>query len=144
MIGCEDSAQIASKIVSLSRRIKKPCSCKECAAKEVEPIQVSSAPVVLANKELKAEMDKAGYFVIIPQLNKKTVVAEHYSYGNKLLRAIEGKDAQSIYSTIIQNGWVTQLSHAAYLGKELAKAEFSLKFGSKYTQDLGASFQHPK
>ena len=144
MIGCEDLAQIASKIVGLSRRIKKPCSCKECAAKEAKPIQVSSAPVVVANKELKAEMDKAGYFVIIPQLSNKTIVAEHYSYENKLLRAIEGKDAQSIYSTIIQNGWVTQLSHAAYLGKELGQAEFSLKFGSKYTQDLGAGFLHPK
>jgi len=27
------------------------------------------------------------------------------------------------------------LSHAAYLGRELAKAEFSLKYGFKYIQD---------
>jgi tetrahydromethanopterin S-methyltransferase subunit A len=48
---------------------------------------------------------------------------------------IEGQDARSIYWTIVKNGWVTQLSHAAYLGKELAKAELSIKMGFKYVQD---------
>jgi tetrahydromethanopterin S-methyltransferase subunit A len=80
-------------------------------------------------------MDKAGYFVIIPQPEKRVIIVEHYSYDNKLLRIIEGKDARSIYHTIIENGWVTELSHAAYLGKELAKAELSLKLGFKYVQD---------
>jgi tetrahydromethanopterin S-methyltransferase subunit A len=36
---------------------------------------------------------------------------------------------------IVANGWVTELSHAAYIGKELAKAELSLKYGLKYVQD---------
>jgi tetrahydromethanopterin S-methyltransferase subunit A len=59
----------------------------------------------------------------------------HYSYDNRLLRVIEGKDARSVYWTIIENGWITQLSHAAYLGKELAKAEISIKSGLGYLQD---------
>jgi tetrahydromethanopterin S-methyltransferase subunit A len=74
-------------------------------------------------------MDRAGYFVIIPSHQKKTIIVEHYSYDDKLLHIIEGKDASSIYSTIIENGWVTELSHCAYF-KELAKAE--LKYGFKY------------
>ena len=37
--------------------------------------------------------------------------------------------------TFIENGWLRELSHAAYLGRELAKAAFSLKYGSKYIQD---------
>ena len=36
---------------------------------------------------------------------------------------------------IIANGWVTQLSHAAYLGRELARAELALKQGLKYVQE---------
>lgn len=80
-------------------------------------------------------MDKAGYFVIIPQPEKGIIAAEHYSYDNRLLRVVEGRDARSIYWTIIENGWVTQLSHAAYLGRELAKAELSVKIGFKYVQD---------
>ena len=31
--------------------------------------------------------------------------------------------------------WVTGLSHAAYLGKKLVKAELSLQHGFKYVQD---------
>jgi len=40
-----------------------------------------------------------------------------------------------IYWTIIENGWVCEMSHAAYLGKELTKAEMSMKLGFKYVQD---------
>ncbi len=60
---------------------------------------------------------------------------EHYAYDNKLLHIIEGKDAPSICSMIIENGWISELSHATYLGGELAKAELSLKLGFKYVQD---------
>ena len=41
----------------------------------------------------------------------------------------------SIYKTIIENGWISQLSHSAYLGRELAKAELSIKYKFKYVQD---------
>ncbi len=61
--------------------------------------------------------------------------AIYYSYDNTLLRVIEGKDARSIYWTIIENKLVTLLSHAAYHGKELEKAELSYKLGIKYVQD---------
>jgi tetrahydromethanopterin S-methyltransferase subunit A len=81
------------------------------------------------------KMDKAGYFVIIPSVGKKIIMVEHYSYDNRRLHTVEGKDAQSICSIIIKNKWVTDLSHAAYLGRELAKAEISLKQGVRYVQD---------
>jgi tetrahydromethanopterin S-methyltransferase subunit A len=64
-----------------------------------------------------------------------TILVEHYSYDNKLLRKIEGKNGRDIYFTIINNKWVTELSHAAYLGKELIKAELSIKKGFKFVQD---------
>jgi tetrahydromethanopterin S-methyltransferase subunit A len=52
-----------------------------------------------------------------------------------LLRVVEGTNARTIYRTLVANGWVSELSHAAYLGKELAKAELSLRHGFKYVQD---------
>lgn len=79
------------------------------------------------------EMDSSGYFVIIPIPQR--VIVEHYSYYNNLLRVIEGSNLRSIYWTIIKNNWVSQLSHAAYLGKELTRAELSIKIGFKYVQD---------
>ena len=36
---------------------------------------------------------------------------------------------------LLRDGLVTQLSHAAYLGEELAKAQTALQFGLRYDQD---------
>lgn len=80
-------------------------------------------------------MDKAGYFVILPLAGPSLIHVEHYGYDNVLLREIEGTTARDLYMMIIANGWLTELSHAAYLGKELAKAELSLIHGVKYVQD---------
>lgn len=134
LIGCEGVKVIASRIGALSERAGATCSCHECSG-EGKPFEISTVPVIQARKKGNVQMDRSGYFVVIPRPEKGTILAEHYSYDNQLLRAIEGKDAASIYQTIIENGWVTQLSHAAYVGKELAKAELSLKLGFKYIQD---------
>jgi tetrahydromethanopterin S-methyltransferase subunit A len=52
-----------------------------------------------------------------------------------LIKKIEGKSSRDIYLTIINNKWVTELSHAAYLGKELSRAELSIKKAYKFVQD---------
>lgn len=134
LIGCEDANRIVEKMKELSQGLSASCSCGECA-EENRHIQISTVPVIQANEPTKVEVDKAGYYVIILQPEKGIIIVEHYSYDNKLLRVIEGKDARNIYWTIIENNWVTQLSHASYIGKELAKAELSLKLGFKYVQD---------
>ncbi len=79
-------------------------------------------------------MDKAGYFVILPRA-EQGIIVEHYAYDNTLLRTIQGASARALYKTIVANGWVSELSHAAYLGKELARAEMSIQHGIKYVQD---------
>lgn len=134
MIGCEDAGEIARKIESLSQKARPTCGCKACA-EEVKPLRISTVPVIQAKAPTHSEMDKAGFFVIIPQPSRHIITVEHYSYDDKLQRVIEGGDARSLYWTIIENNWVTQLSHAAYMGMELEKAELSIKFGFKYNQD---------
>ena len=133
MIGCENVNRIVEKVKELSHNLN-TSRCEEYI-EAGELAQISTAPVIQAKEPEKVEMDKAGYFIIIPQPEKQLIIVEHYSYSNKLQRTIEGMDARSIYWTIIQKGWITQLSHAAYLGKELAKAELSTKLGFKYIQD---------
>lgn len=134
MIGCDDEERIVENLKELSQRLDLSCTCEEIGELP-RPVRISEAPIIHAEQPEKVEMDKAGYFVILPQPEKEMIVVEHYSYDNTLQRVIDGKDARSIYWTIIRNGWVTQLSHAAYLGKELAKAELSIKLGVKYVQD---------
>jgi len=134
MIGCEDTETIVKKIKELPMNHKTSCSCADCND-ETAVTEIADVPIIQAKEPSKIQMDKAGYFVVLPQAHRGTILVEHYGYDDKLLHTIEGKDARSLYLTIIENNWVTQLSHSAYLGKELTKAELSLKYGFKYIQD---------
>jgi len=134
MIGCENSDEISAKIEELSQQVMAPCGCSECGGKS--PISISITPKIIATEPGEVgKMDKAGYFVIVPLADKGMINVEYYAYDNTLLGVIEGATARAIYTTIIDSGWVTELSHAAYLGKELVKAELSLQHGFKYVQD---------
>lgn len=134
LVGCEDIARIIEKIEALAQEQRSSCNCAK-QTEEIKSLQISTVQVIQAEESGKIRMDKAGYFVILPQLGKETIMVEHYSYSNILLGVIEGKNARSLYWTIIENGWVTQLDHAAYLGEELTKAELSIQLRFKYVQD---------
>ncbi|HLO33653.1 MAG TPA: DUF4346 domain-containing protein [Anaerolineales bacterium] len=134
MIGCEDPDEISARIEELSQRVEEPCGCGECGGKPT--VSISTTPTLTAVEPGEAvPMDKAGYFVIVPLVGKGVINIEHYAYDNSLLRVIEGTTAREIYFMIINNGWITELSHAAYLGKELTRAELSLQNGFRYVQD---------
>jgi len=91
--------------------------------------------IIVPDTDEDIALDRAGYFVILPVADRDVINVEHYSYDNTLLHTVEGTNARSIYLEIIRQGWVSELSHAAYLGKELAKAALALKYGFKYVQD---------
>jgi len=79
--------------------------------------------------------DPAGFFVIQVDSEADRIVVEHYSTDLVLLRRLHGDKALRVYSTIIRNDWVTVLGHAAYLGRELNKAELALRRGWTYEQN---------
>jgi tetrahydromethanopterin S-methyltransferase subunit A len=86
-----------------------------------------------APKQLR--LDRAGFFIVLPQPQKRLIVCEHYENNGRLAHVIEGPQAALIASTIVERGFVTQLDHAAYLGRELANAEAALLDGVTYEQD---------
>lgn len=135
MIGCEDVEAIVTAIQSYAATKSDSCGCNGDFADLAQTVKVASAPTIIANPPSNVEMDRAGYFVILPLPNRSLIRVEHYSYDNTLIRVIEGANAREIYWTIIENDWVTQLSHAAYLGKNLEAAELSIRLGFKYVQD---------
>ncbi len=71
------------------------------------------------------------------QSENNLVVVEHYDYHDRLLHIIEGEDARSLCATILELGLVSQLDHAAYLGRELMRAELSIRYGLPFVQDSG-------
>ena len=89
-------------------------------------------------------LDKAGFFIVIPQPSTDRIICEHYENNGRLAHVIEGREGAVIAATAIEQGLLTQLDHAAYLGRELAKAEIALKTGSHYEQDAALGILPPK
>ncbi|MFP4608266.1 MAG: DUF4346 domain-containing protein [Candidatus Natronoplasma sp.] len=91
------------------------------------------------NKEMK--FDEKGFFVITV---KDEIIVEHYLNvqkegkleveTGKLNKIITGESAKEICDTIVRKGLVSRLDHAAYLGRELQKAELALKNDLEYEQ----------
>lgn len=84
----------------------------------------------------KWKLDPKGYFLIRINKENNSLEVGHCTPDNKLVRVITGPDPESIMYKMIDNGYLTLLDHAAYLGKELQKAFLALKYPFfEYTQD---------
>ncbi len=88
--------------------------------------------------------DPNGYCLI--RINRKTSTIEVgiANYKHIITLKITGKYASEIYHTIIRNNFITKLEHAAYLGKELYKAELALKYGIPFLQEFPLQFKKEK
>ena len=81
--------------------------------------------------------DPAGFVVIHTDHKNGKIVAEHYNYKRQIKVRVTGEDAESLCHTLVERDLVSRLDHAAYLGRELQKAEIALKKGLRYKQDRG-------
>jgi len=79
--------------------------------------------------------DPAGYFVVYADRSRGLLSLEHYRNDGVLDAIIEGRTAAELYTPVIDRGLLSRLDHAAYLGRELSRAEESLKTGAIYIQD---------
>lgn len=129
LVGQIDVAAVASTV-------------RDCASRPAAPIEdwgetpdSSACERISASAPQRLELDPAGFFIILPNRTSGFIVCEHYENSGKLAHVIEGKEGALIAATVVENGLISRLDHAAYLGRELAKAELALKTGSGYTQD---------
>jgi tetrahydromethanopterin S-methyltransferase subunit A len=79
--------------------------------------------------------DPAGYFVVYADRSRGLIYLEHYRNVGVLDTIIEGRTPAELYTPAIEKGLLSRLDHAAYLGRELARAEETLKTGKSYIQD---------
>ncbi len=78
--------------------------------------------------------DSLGYFTI--HIEKGEMVVNHLLPDHvKTHFSFRGKKAEEIYKMILHEGLVSRPEHAAYLGKELGRAEEALKSGKEYIQE---------
>ena len=79
--------------------------------------------------------DPAGFFLIHVDREGGRLLLEHYDQDRHLRHRLEGAAAGALAQTAVRMGLVSLLVHAAYLGRELAKAEAALRLGLHFQQD---------
>ncbi|HMA36629.1 MAG TPA: hypothetical protein VKY74_19395 [Chloroflexia bacterium] len=81
--------------------------------------------------------DPQGYFVITLDRATTQIVVRHYRPDHTPAHEMRGRTAESMLLGLLREGLVSQMSHAGYLGGELAKAESALRLGLRvrYEQD---------
>ncbi len=146
MIGCGDLAEVLSRTAELAEpaaaascecgETASACGCGCCETTNDDSVRAEAdSQVILVQGQDSVKLDPAGYFVVLPQPDQRAILVEHYGYDNSLLHTIQGTSARDLYLSIVDRGWVGELSHAAYLGKELARAELSMELHFRYVQD---------
>ncbi len=104
----------------------------------LEPIREAVFPIQDVTRELLPHrLDSTGYFTFHVDRGQRMLVARHYKADSTETPNIElrGYSAQQIIDGILTRRLVSQLDHAAYIGRELAKAEIALATGRPYVQE---------
>lgn len=81
------------------------------------------------------EKDPLGYFLIEPRPKEDLIYIHYYNNQGEYLQSVCGNTTQEIYYTLLRLNLISNLQHAAYIGAELQKAEYSLKNNTPYVQD---------
>lgn len=95
----------------------------------------SAVTRIRATDPVRLVLDTAGYFVIYPERRTNSLILEHYTNQGVLDCIIEGSSTGALYAEAIRRNLITRLDHAAYLGRELARAEQSLLRETPFVQD---------
>ncbi len=125
-VGVSDLGPIAAVLRDCVERDPGPAAAYEPSA-TLKPI-IGSVPERMTS-------DPKGYFVVYADRVRGLLLLEHYGNNGVLTAIIEARTAAEAYMPAIERGLVSRLDHAAYLGRELARAEHALSSGEDYIQD---------
>ena len=134
----KDADLLRARIADLAARAPGPFTsdgADDTARFETAGTQTSFGPIRLGGTREPLTYDPKGFFVITVERAAREIVVRHYLTDNTPAHEARGRTPEAIYLALIREGLVSQLSHAAYLGAELAKAEASLRLGARYEQD---------
>ena len=125
--GLLDAREIADRVRDAAASAPGPMGDAPVVARAVRTIPATAAE--------RLTLDRGGYVVVVPDRRRGLLVAEHYENRGVLTSVVEGRAGPEIVATLLREGLVTRVDHAAYLGRELALAERALRDGEPYVQD---------
>ena len=112
---------------------------QQCARENPGPAEPwageAAVPVIAPRIPQRTVQDPAGYCVIYADRPRGLLSLEHYRNDGVLEAIIEGRTPAEVYTPALEEGLISRLDHAAYLGRELARAEEALRTGRLYNQD---------
>jgi len=127
LLGCRDVRKVAALVENPTAVSTRPSAAAPVKSAE-HSVERFTVP---RDMHYETRRDKGGDFGI--RIEEHSIVVEHRNGKDRLLRVLEGKTARDICLALIRNGWVSRLDHAAYLGRELARAELALRNGQPFT-----------
>ena len=114
-------------------------AAQQCAARDPGPAPQPpgglAVPVRKAAPAPRTIADPVGYLIVHADSRRQLLVIEHYRNDGLLTAVIEAASATDGYASVLAASLVSRLDHAAYLGRELARAEHALHSGTRYQQD---------
>ncbi|HET8578065.1 MAG TPA: DUF4346 domain-containing protein [Methylomirabilota bacterium] len=126
-------------LMGIARAEKVLETARACANRSPGPAEPFAAsrlvPRIAGHPPDRMIPDPAGYFVIYVDRQRRLLSLEHYRNDGTLGLIIEGGTAAELYTSAIEAGLISRLDHAAYLGRELGRAEHALLTESPYRQD---------
>jgi thymidylate synthase len=98
----------------------------------LDPKELDRAMMIIGQRPFKVNLDPMGYFRIT--LDEREIIVEH-RFEDVTLKEYRGKTAVSLQHQIARDVALSDINHAIYLGRQLAKAEMALKDGREFVQD---------
>jgi thymidylate synthase len=98
----------------------------------IDPKELDRALTVVGKRRWKMRLDPMGYFRVT--LDGDEILVEHRAE-DVTLKEYRGRTAVALQHQIARDGAISEINHAMYLGRQLAKAEAALKEGREFVQD---------
>lgn len=98
----------------------------------IDPKELDRALTVVEKRQWKMHLDPMGYFRVT--LDGEEILVEHRAE-DVTLKEYRGRSAVGLQHQIARDAALSDLNHAMYLGRQLAKAELALKEGREFVQD---------
>lgn len=98
----------------------------------LDPRELDRALTLIGERPFEVRLDPLGYFRI--SLDADEILVEH-RFEDLTLKEYRGKKAVVLQHQIARDLAVSDINHAIYLGRQLAKAEIALKEGRPFVQD---------
>jgi tetrahydromethanopterin S-methyltransferase subunit A len=132
--GEENLQALEAGIGSLVARNPGPFAARDSAGGML-PVEEQFTLIRPGGVRKPLQYDPKGYFVITLDREQEEIIIRHYLPDHTPAHEMRGRSAGSMLLGLLREGLVTQLSHAGYLGEELAKAEAAIRFDLRYDQD---------